>query len=130
MKGIAYILLLYFSLGALMPKTDFGQLMKFSDLLEHYQLHQEEAALIGESISFSTFLYLHFINGDEHQHEQENEHDKLPFQNSLSSFSFYLAYNDTNFLSVQSPIVTHLPSYESFYSKDVHIDIFHPPSFT
>jgi len=127
-KGIAYILLVYFSLGALMPKTDFSQFARFGDLLEHYQLHQEEASLVGESISFSAFLYLHFVDGDEHQHEQESEHNNLPFQNNLSSLSLYLISSEANIPFSPSPIVVSLPHYTSFYSKDIHADIFHPPS--
>ncbi|MFT4762423.1 MAG: hypothetical protein ACI9XO_002999 [Paraglaciecola sp.] len=94
MKYFAHILLLYFSLGPYLPKGDFNQLLKFNDLQAHSVLHQSEAIAAGQTISFSDFLYLHFVDGDEHQHENEDDHERLPFHNRL----YLQTYSSVNWM--------------------------------
>ncbi|NNE30374.1 MAG: hypothetical protein HKN16_12105 [Saprospiraceae bacterium] len=116
----------YFSFGACMPRTDFSQLLKLDELSEHYQLHVEEANQVGEEMTLSSFLYLHFIVGDEHQHEGE-DHEDLPLQNITSSISMIAAvleqHTERNIFDAQ---ILH-----SFFGtsllKGVSSDIFHPP---
>ena len=125
---MAYIMLFYFTLGALIPRCDFSQLLKITDLLEHYALHQQEAEAMGEACSFTEFLYLHFVSSDDHQHNQQNEHEQLPLQNLSSSILLYLTdisvithwlipYNETS-----------LPAYKVALQPAVITDIFRPPT--
>ena len=67
-------------IGGLIPKSDFSQLLNFSELLEHFADHQKEAKLKGDSINFLDFAFIHFFSPDQHQHDEPNEHDNLPFQ--------------------------------------------------
>ena len=128
MKIFVHILLLYFSLGACLPKGDFSQLLKFNDLQEHYVLHQNEAVAAGTGISFSKFLYLHFIDGGEHQHENENNHNNLPFQNITSSITCYIAPCPVAFVHLSIVTESMLPSYNTLLPEGIAFDIFHPPS--
>ena len=90
MKLFAYILLIYFSIGALLPRCDFSQLAQMDDLLRHYELHQVEAAQMNIQFTFWDFLALHFVTGEDHNHEQGNEHDQLPFQSFSTSLTLFL----------------------------------------
>ena len=120
------ILLVYFSLGAFFPKGDFSQLLHLDDLIEHYTEHKEEALIIGETISFNKYLYLHFVGGENHSHD-ENDHEDLPFQSFSSSITFYFSsdlQNATN--SVENKSVS-LPLYNSIIEDEISFDIFHPP---
>lgn len=128
MKITAHILLIYFSIGACIPNCDFSQLLKLGNLMEHYDEHQEEALAIGETISFSEFLYIHFIDGDEHQHENEDHHENLPLQNITSPITFYLAINLPS-LNTTTKVFTKtvLPFYPSILQDELASNIFHPP---
>ena len=76
MKITAKILALYIFLGSLLPGTDYGQFLHIEDLLQHVQLHKQEAGQLGEIFSWQHFVYDHFINPDDHEHSQ---HSELPF---------------------------------------------------
>ena len=54
MKILALFLSLYFFAGSLMPGSDWDELPKIANLIEHFQEHQDLSA--GE-ISFSEFLF-------------------------------------------------------------------------
>lgn len=127
MKILNYILLLYFSFGACIPKSDFSQVAQFNDVLEHYELHQKE-----ERVSFSEFLYIHFIEGDEHQHSDPSEHEKLPFK-YVSDIIYSLFFElKTSSLDVaisfffQKEIIVYK---ENFYKNSFLFKISHPPTF-
>ena len=128
MKVSASILLFYFILGACIPKGDFSQLLKFNNLLEHYKLHQEEVRIIGKTVSFSSFLYLHFIDGDEHQHDDEDDHKTLPFQNISSSITFYITSSPTTPISSSDFTKQVTPLSSTLLQEDISFDIFHPPA--
>ncbi len=129
MRIITYLLLSYFTLGALIPQGDFSQLLKLNDLMEHYDLHQKEAILLGEDISFSAFLYLHFIDGEEHEHEDENDHDNLPFQNITSPIVLCPASSPMLTAFVNDIAEANLPTYNSVFQAGITFDIFQPPIF-
>lgn len=121
------MLTLYFAIGACMPRTDFSQLMYIDDLIEHYKLHKEEAFQIGETISFHSFLYLHFIEGDEHEHDQDSHHDNLPCK-TISTSSTLIAFDLT---PVEGILETTYPDQPEqlcgMLSEGTVHDIFHPP---
>ena len=128
MKLIVYILLIQFTIGSLMPRCDFSQLARVSYLIEHYELHKKEAELLGQTMSFGDFFYLHFISCEEHSHETGETHENLPFKEITSSIVLDLSQID---LSI---------SFEPFQNFSQNFDlklladridvtnIFHPPS--
>lgn len=128
MKVLNYILLTYFSIGAIIPRSDFSQMGQLDNLLKHYELHQSEAQNVGSSISFMQFLYIHFVSGDEHQHPNENEHHNLPLY-SISS-GMILFFEELGSLShnIYNEIrKTEITSYIIFYLNPFINQVFHPP---
>ena len=85
-----YFLILYFFIGACFPKGDFSQMLKISDLMEHYDLHKQQAQILGQSMTFPEFLYIHFVNVDEHEEDHHGTHDDLPFQQFNSGTNSFL----------------------------------------
>jgi hypothetical protein len=127
MKSIAYLMIFYFSLGALIPKGDFSQLLKINELLEHYSLHQQEASVIGEECSFLGFMYLHFVSSDEHQHHSQDEHEQLPLYSLSTSI---LLYCEDFFGALNWPEYFEsagLPVYTTVFQCIAISDIFRPP---
>lgn len=127
MQLTAKILAIYFVLGSFLPKTDFSQLTKIYEMVEHYELHTLEANIEGMTYNFLNFLYDHFVNSDEHTHGDENSHQNLPFKviNSLITFiSNHFDFSGFSFspvLSSQPKFVTNL-HLTGFFSA-----LFHPP---
>ncbi len=129
MQPSALLLAGYFLIGSMIPRTDFSQLMHLNDLVEHYHLHVEEALAEGESISFSAFLYLHFVNPEDHKHDHEDEHDGLP----MHSISSSVAYVCSSAMDLEGAMV--LPScaldrsyLNVFYLQGYLAAISHPPA--
>lgn len=83
-------MIIYLGLGSLIPRADFSQLAKIDHLLQHFELHQRENPELG----FSDFLYMHLIEGDDHQHSNADDHENLPLKkiqttNLLLQFSTF-----------------------------------------
>ena len=127
MKIVAHILLIYFSIGACIPNSDFSQLLKVNDMMAHFDLHQKEAQAIGKTVSFTNFLYIHFLN-ENHQHDENESHENLPFQNITTSVNFYLATSHPTLFLPKSHSEAVLPLYNLLPQQSVVFDIFHPPS--
>lgn len=128
MKFLNYILIVYFSFGACIPKCDFSQIGQLDDLLEHFELHQQEARKSGLRISFREFLYIHFIEGDEHQHPNENEHQDLPLYSVSSSILLFLEQVDCVWNSIATIRQEREIAFQnSFYLNPFINQVFHPP---
>jgi len=130
MKLLTYILLLHFIIGACIPKSDFSQLAKISNLLEHYEIHQKEALRMNVSISFMGFMYVHFFSDQEHEHSDKSAHNKLPlksFNSLLILFSIFSKY--TRNFDINSNIETLNVVNNSLETQDYQPSIFHPPAY-
>lgn len=132
MKGLNYILILYFSIGACFPKSDFSQLANISNLVKHYHVHTEAAALVGESVSLKDFFYIHLIQEDGHEHQEEQSHHNFPLKtlnNSIVLFCNAVWHTIVNPKVVTSIKIT--TKFPSFFSKmlgnNFISSIFHPP---
>ncbi|NNE27264.1 MAG: hypothetical protein HKN09_10505 [Saprospiraceae bacterium] len=127
MKGLIYLLLFQFSLGACIPKTDFSQLLKLNYLIEHYQLHVEEARLLGQSFDVFDFIYIHYINPDEHVSPEGHDHENLPLKSMTVSTGFIAeSSQDLNF-NIDPTLIESNFKYEDFQSVLIGVNIFHPP---
>lgn len=78
LKVVAKILALYFLLGSFFPNTDFSQMTKMLNLLEHFNEHKEETSKDGEPFSLIKFLDQHYTQANDHQHNNGHSHQKLP----------------------------------------------------
>ena len=63
-------------IGSLIPQTDFEELSKLPDLINHYQEHHAK----DDSLSFVSFLQEHYAS----KHRNEEDHSKLPLQKHCS----------------------------------------------
>ena len=116
-------------MGAIIPKCDFSQLTKLDDLFLHYQVHQEEAKANNTAISLADFLYIHFVSGDEHEHNNSENHQKLPLQ-TISSGAVLYCHAPTleNTLPIFPSKVFHKIE-ETSIKKDIITALFRPPIF-
>lgn len=73
-------MIFYLSLGACIPKTDFSQLLTVPEFLEHYQEHKADSLSKGEILGFWDYVQLHFLETDNHSHDDESSHDGLPLK--------------------------------------------------
>lgn len=129
MKIINYILIFYYSFGALIPQSDFSQIAQIDDLIRHYRIHQAEADALNQKLSFWDFLYLHFGTEEEHQHENPQAHDNLPLKKIAPSHTFFLDVK----VSLSSEMVYAIcDAFTSFYKASLEIEFvysfFHPPA--
>ncbi len=78
LRPIAYILLVYWSLGSLFPLGDFSQLAMLPSLVEHYRLHKAESE---QALSFPAFFALHYLGAASgHSHDDGAGHHDLPLK--------------------------------------------------
>lgn len=130
MKFLTLLLTINISLGACFPGFDMSQLVKMVNLMEHYELHQDEAEAIGETLSFLEFMVIHYVDFDNHEHEGEDNHDKLPFQSSSTSLILYcqsIDWEETH--SDSNPTQQEHWHCSDFHSNDFQKGVFRPPIF-
>jgi len=113
----------------LIPNADFSQLARIDQLLEHYAIHQTEATDQGQEISFVSFLYLHYVLKDDHQHSDASSHQQLPLGSLTAPAIFYLN-NPTAILPNKATFVA--KQFISFRSQLISpgfvTSVFHPPA--
>ena len=129
-RFLAISLLFYFLIGALLPRTDFSQLLQLHHLFEHYQLHKIEAEIEGTELSLSSFLMQHLFEYDDHEHEDQQEHEQLPFHQISTSLTFFMPNYidpDQTEMSMCSPTPN---AYLLYILEGVGSSVFHPPSFS
>ena len=123
-KFLALFLSVYFFAGSLIPGSDWDELPKIANLIDHFQEHQDLSA--GE-ISFSDFLFLHYASNSEHSKETDG---KLPFQHTCS-FTFTAIIPSTEFniiLSSEYPVHSVLFSIQD--TQECYNSIFQPPQIS
>ena len=83
--------------GSMIPNSDFSQLTRIPDMLEHYELHLEEIGDLDIEFTFWEFVKIHFITPDDHEHDDNDEHQNCPFQSFCSPLNFVLSVSDLCF---------------------------------
>ncbi len=69
---------LYFFIGSIFPNTDFSQMTKIFNLVEHFNEHKKENEKKGESFSLVKFFAEHYTQTGHHNHSNGHCHQKLP----------------------------------------------------
>jgi hypothetical protein len=77
-RAFAWFFACYFFVGGLYPNTDFAQLWHAASALQHFKLHESEAATSGTTCTLWTFIRDHYINPESHKHDGLGDHEKLP----------------------------------------------------
>ena len=110
-----------------MPGTDFNQLSKIPFLIEHYNLHQQEAEINGTSFNVFDFIYIHYIFPDDHTHDQPIDHGELPLKSVSSSLIVFDCYQSDD-LTVSSDIhVRNVSGFIKFSDRLISNSQFRPP---
>ena len=107
-----------------MPGSDWDELPKIANLIEHFQEHQELSA--GE-ITFLDFLFLHYASDSEHPKEADG---KLPFQHTCS-FTFMAIIPSSEFkilISSEYPVHSVLDIFQD--TQECYNSIFQPPQIS
>jgi len=112
-----------------MPLNDFRQLANLSFMVEHYQLHVEEAKSEGLDFNLADFIYLHYISPDSHTHDFPVNHEDLPLKNITSSFHVLKADFQELSLALPGYIIKKSFSFFDLKGRLSGSFVFHPPSF-
>ncbi len=119
---------LYMLVGSLFPRTDFSQLVKVGNVVEHYRQHQADWRFSGEQLSLVQFLEIHFIAQDEHQQFPGHEHSDLPFHTVNTSQHYMVdTYPGLPHLDRISTRIVHQFFYAALSFSNFSGGIFHPP---
>lgn len=123
-------MIVHFSIGACFPHCDFSQWLKVDDLMEHYALHKEQAREQNKEITLSDFLYSHFVDGDEHEGNHQDQHDDIPLQHlSATGSSYVIAAVEFPFLWEDTlKQKGKMPTDVKAYSFDYFTSHFQPPT--
>jgi hypothetical protein len=121
-KFTTLLLALYFFVGSFFPHSDWEELPKLANLMEHYQEHRQQS---GTAFSVWDFINLHYIHPEKNQGDH---HHNLPFfQHAMSfapalipHFQFALHY------APEAP-VNHRAEHRLMQAQNVHRSIFQPP---
>jgi hypothetical protein len=126
MPVLTKLMACYFLLGSFLPQSDFSQLAKLGQLVEHYEFHRELATAEGQSFSFLEYLSIHFTHPDEHGHH-DNSHQDLPLQ----SFSVPLQITlESNNWALQMPQQNQLACFapvQAFFPLLIPLGLLRPP---
>jgi hypothetical protein len=117
--------------GSLIPNSDFSQLKHIPDLMAHYELHLEETAQLNIDFSVWSFLKIHFVNPNGHEHEGNDSHKNCPFQSFCSPLTFVFSTSNLFFFERIAPFSLEILSYENaFYLNGFVSTEIQPPSFS
>lgn len=106
-----------------------SQLYKIYELIDHYEIHQQEDQLCGKESSFIDFIVDHVLNEPDHLHEDSEGHNNLPFQQF--SLTTILGFGDISDLSLSQSELQVCSSLievqKSFMDIEYASSVFHPP---
>lgn len=122
---------LYFFLGSFIPNTDFSQLTRIFNLVEHFQQHRQETDAAGESFSFNRFISEHYTQTNHHQHPNGHCHQKLPLHQFGGFTPDFVAQTipsiTSNELGENNPLLIGMSQWNSY---EFVPSVFQPPVTT
>jgi hypothetical protein len=114
MKIASYILLIYWLVICLLPKTDICQLGKLPVLVTHFQKHQKESP----QIDFLAFLQLHYV--DQTHQNSDQDHQNLPFQHHFCDFCANCAFCLTSSIEIAAVQCFEINPTQSIYQANFY----------
>lgn len=119
---------LYMLVGSFFPRTDFSQLVKVANVVEHYRQHQADQRFGDAQLSLRQFFEIHFIAPNEHQEFPGHEHGDLPFHTVNTSQHFTAdAFPGLPRIERVSIRIVHQFFYAVVSLSNFSDGIFHPP---
>ncbi len=79
-------IVLFFLTVYLFSATELSELLKMNVLLEHFSEHQSE----NKQLTFSTFLYMHYINHGSDNGDKSKD-NKLPFHSDRETVNSFVS---------------------------------------
>ena len=126
-RGFALLFAFYFTLGSLIPGTDFRQLGLMVNMFHHYNTHRVLAERSAGDTGFLSFIWEHIISPADHDDLKNHTHAGLPFQVLQQGVTFILAWIPLSVVLAEEgrrqPDFFH-PSLELW---NLFYDVFHPP---
>src|SRR5690606_40917351 len=115
----------------LSANTAFGELLKLPLLFQHYLEHTHE----DNSVNFFKFLEQHYSEKYTHDHQQNDQHEKLPFKTADGQFSSAISLTSPPFMAISAAALPsahlHLPPFcQPHYSNAYLNSIWQPPRFS
>ncbi len=74
-------LLIFALVSFVLSSVELDELLKFSNLIEHFKEHQQ----LNKHLTFSNFLFRHYSIPDDHDGDSEKD-EKLPFKKNHQCF--------------------------------------------
>lgn len=131
LKITSLVLAFYMLIGSFIPKTDFSQLLHLSDMVEHYQLHKKNAVAQGLNFCLVDFVKVHVLSSEQHEHDNTDDHKKLPCQSPHVSVLLFSIVVKFDILDVSFPTVLNELSFQNnFHLTGFIKSLIHPPSFS
>jgi len=126
-KSIAWFFIIQLSLTALIPKSDFSQLDRVGNLYTHFSEYHANEDHKSDLLAFLDFISEHYST-KQHKHQDEDQHDQLPFKNFTSCGFYHLVQ-----LEFVTPIFNNYNTEYTLkntgiYPKGFSSSIDHPPS--
>jgi hypothetical protein len=124
MRILSLLLGIQIFIAGILPGNNLSELIKVSDLVEHFYEHQSEGP---EGIGFWAFLELHYLSSE---HDQSEPHDHLPFHNTAAFNAVFFVANSLE-ISTPHPFErlsqTKISLFQVFQVLSFHGKIWQPP---
>ena len=127
------LVVFFFLFGYLFSSTELSELLKIDSLIEHYQEHKGELS----KISFSNFLYMHYVDHGQDNGDGEKDKDLPLHSNSHNEISNFRAPTVIPTIQISISFVRVFDNQEKKSFYDVHSimkspylsSIWQPPQF-
>lgn len=124
MKSTVIVFTLLFGILSLAPNMQGGQFFKISELVEHYQEHQQTDKMFS---SFLSFVSDHYFNN----HKTSGNEEQMPFKSTIASVPV-MNFHNVEIIPVEVPLFFKLDDVELFGESHGKINgysgsIWHPP---
>lgn len=126
MKRLAYIYFIpYFLIAGMMTNTDMHEILKISNLVEHFKEHVAEQP----RATFIDLIDMHY-GSDHPQEKPDKHHDNLPFQShncSHTSAVYVVNVSGTIDFELFENSTTVLSFYKAQFPPQISGSIWQPP---
>ncbi len=116
----------------LCSNTEIGQLLKLTNLIEHFTNHHEE--FNNHNISLLDFIIVHYGDEKHDSDNKENNHQNLPFKTINSNVNTVLAFENHKMFSFRKPnnisVKRTVPFSPDLYISSVFASIWLPPKLS
>lgn len=126
MKQFASVyLMIYFLLAGMMASGDLHELLKISNLVEHFKEHSHEQP----KVTFIDLIKVHY-GSDLPDEKQDEHHDNLPFQShncSYTSAVYVVSVSGTITFELFENTTTVVSFYKAQFPPQISGSIWQPP---